>query len=146
MTDGLRAKQRRLASKPMTTFSPTGNAARALERMLCVCEERGIPVLMVEAALCSHSRKALAPANESYAAYIESLLRKHPLARYDDARAALPDEAFRDHHHANAYGSDLLCRRLARNVLPAAFAAWRRELGGTDQIARLPSHLESTTQ
>jgi len=146
MTDELRAKQMRLAAKPMTTFSPTGSAARALERMLRVCEEREIPVLMVEAALCSHSRRALAPANAPYAAYIESLLRKHPLARYDDARAALPDEAFRDHHHANAYGSDLLCRRLARNVLPTAFAAWRRELGGKDQMARLPLHTESTTQ
>jgi hypothetical protein len=146
MTDDLRSKQVRLAPPPLREFSPTGSAARALERMLAVCESRGVPVLMVNAALCSHSRQALSPIEREFTAYIDSLLRKHPLARFDDASAALPDAAFRDHHHANLYGRDLLCRRLAQNVLPAAFASWRKESPIIEQIARVQPDSESTTQ
>jgi len=146
MTDELRAKQNRLAPPPLRELSPTGNAARALERMLARCEARGVPVLMVNAALCTHSRQALSPVEKQFSAYIDSLLRKHPLVRFDDASAALPDAAFRDHHHANLYGCDLLCRRLAQNVLPAAFASWRKEPFAIEQIARIQPDSESTTQ
>jgi hypothetical protein len=143
MTDQLRFTQNRLAPPPLTEFAPTGCAARALERMLANCEARGVPVLMVNAALCSHSRQALSPVEKQFTAYIDTLLRKHPLARFDDASAALPDAAFRDHHHANSYGCDLLCRRLAQNVLPAAFAPWRNDFPRSEQIAQVQ---ESTIQ
>lgn len=141
MTEALRSKQIRLAPPIMKDFSPTGNAARALERMLAECQKRGVPVLMIDAALCSHSRVALEPSRGQYRDYLNSLLQKYPTARYDDASAALPDEAFRDHHHANAYGCDLLCQRLGKTILPAAIASFRD--AKSEPLARIASNPEA---
>jgi hypothetical protein len=126
MTEEVRARQIRFSPPTLVDFSPTGSAAKALERMLKTCEERDIPVMMVDAPLCSLSRKQLAPAKEKYVAYIDALLERYPNARYDDASAAIPDAAFRDHHHVNAYGQHLMCTHLANVLLPDAFASWKR--------------------
>jgi hypothetical protein len=124
LTDEVHARQVRYNPPLLTKFSPTGSAARALERILKTCQERAIPVMMVDAPLCSLSRQQLAPAKEKYASYIESLLQRYPKARYYDASGAIPDGAFGDHHHVNKYGQHLMCAHLAQVLLPRAFASW----------------------
>jgi hypothetical protein len=126
MTDEIRARQMRFKPPALVNFSATGSAAKALERILKTCQERDIPVVMVDAPLCSLSRRQLAPAKEKYAAYINALLERYPKARYYDASAAIPDAAFGDHHHVNPYGQHLMCSHLAQVLLPEVFASWNR--------------------
>ena len=125
MTDSLREAQRRLAPPPLVEFSPNGAAARALERMLAECRNRDIPVLLVDAPLCSLSRESLAPVERDYRSYIQSVLERFPNARYFDAKDALPDSAFVDQHHANEYGRYLMSERLASTVIPKFLDTWR---------------------
>jgi len=127
MTDEVRARQIRYNPQALVGFSPTGSAAKALERILKTCHERDISVMMVDAPLCSLSRKQLAPAKEKYTAYLNSLLERYPRARYYDASDAIPDAAFGDHHHVNPYGRHLMCTHLAMVLLPDAFASWKRD-------------------
>jgi hypothetical protein len=136
LSEEARAVQKRRAPPPLHQFEPTGSAARALERMLVLCDERSIPVLLVNAPICSESRKALAPVQSRFDSYIDELLRRFPAARYFDAAAEIPDEGFRDHHHANEYGQDLFCRRLAHVVLPETYASWENRTT-THRVVRM---------
>jgi len=111
-------------ARRLADFSPTGSAVKALERMLSTCDAKGIPVVLVDPPICAPVRQSFAVAESAYEAYLAGLLQRHPHARYYDARAVLPDHAFTDSHHVNDYGQYLMCRFLADEVLPDAFAAW----------------------
>jgi hypothetical protein len=126
MTPALEELQRRQAAKPMPVFKPTAAPDGSLRRMLGMCIERGIPVLMVEAPVCSHSRKSLAPARPAYREYIARMLKEHPAAEYVDLSELIPNAGFRDEHHVNLYGRAVMCRRMAEMVVPQAFASWER--------------------
>lgn len=127
MTEEWRRFQIRENQAPLKNFSPTGSGARALARIVALCDERDIPVLLVEAPACSVYREARAPAKEHYTSFLDDLLRHHPSARYCDFSDEMPDVAFYDQHHVNKFGRHLLCRMLAMQVIPEAFASWERE-------------------
>ena len=127
MTEEWRRYQIRENQAPLKNFSPNGSGARALARIVALCDDFQIPVLLVEAPACSVYRVARAPANERYAAFLDDLLKRHPSARYCDFSDEMPDVAFYDQHHVNKFGRHLLCRTLARQAIPEAFASWERE-------------------
>jgi hypothetical protein len=107
---------------PLKSFSPTGSGARALVRIVALCDERRIPVLLLEAPACGVYREARAPAKGKYTDFLDDLLRKHPSAQYVDLGDRMPDVAFYDQHHVNKFGRHLLCRLLATEVIPDALA------------------------
>ena len=138
MTDEWRRYQLRENQAPLNGFSPTGSGARALVRIVALCDERRIPVLLVEAPACNAYREARAPAKQRYNAFLDDLLERHPAARYLDFCDAMPDVAFYDQHHVNKFGCSLLCQRLARRDIPEALAAWEQERSVRQGIAVRP--------
>lgn len=126
MTESLKETQQRLAAAPIAGYSPTGSAVRSLERMLAACQQRGIPVLLIDAPICTRSREGLASSDREYRAFLAGILERFPNARHYDAQAALPDVAFIDQHHANDYGRHVFSERLAREVFPAALEEWNK--------------------
>jgi hypothetical protein len=127
MTEEWRRYQIRENQAPLKNFSPTGSGTRALARIVALCDERRIPVLLVEAPACSVYREARAPAKDRYIAFLDDLLKRHPSARYCDFSDEMPDVAFYDQHHVNKFGRHLLCKRLAQHAIPEAFASWEQE-------------------
>jgi len=134
-------QQAKQSARRLAGFSPTGSAVKALERMLSTCDAKGIPVILVDPPICSPVRQSFAVAESAYRAYLAELLRRHPRARYYDARAVLPDNAFIDSHHVNDYGQYLMCRFLADEVLPDAFAAFSPTPSSTPILGRRTASL-----
>jgi len=126
MTTEWRRFQIRENQAPLNNFSPTGSGARALARIVALCDEWRIPVLLVEAPACSVYREARAPAKQRYDEFLDRLLERHPAARHIDFCDEMPDVAFYDQHHVNKYGRHLLCRRLASHAIPESLTAWEQ--------------------
>jgi len=74
--------------------------------------------------------------------YIAGLLERFPKARYVDSSSALPDEAFKDAHHVNAFGEHLMCKHLSQSVVPDAFAALKADAASRG-LARGPQRRET---
>lgn len=138
MTEEWKQFQIRENQAPLKNFSPTGSGARALARIVALCNERRIPVLLVEAPACSHYRESRAPARERYSAFIGGLLGMYSIARYVDLGDQMPDVAFQDQHHVNKFGCHLLCRLLAKQAIPEALAAWEENDSTRHGIAIRP--------
>jgi hypothetical protein len=133
MTEELRITQRRYAPKPIEKFSATGSAARSLERMLDSCRRLGVPVLLIDPPICSASREVLQPVDADYRKYIATVLERFPNARYFDGKDALPDQAFLDQHHVNAYGRHVMSQTLAGKTIPETLDSWRRIVASKDE-------------
>ena len=125
MTDKLRELQERCAV-PLHRFHATGSAARAVVRILQRCEKLGVPVVLLDAPVSSPLGRVYEPVQAQYHEFIDALLARFPGVRFFDCRNTLPDNAFCDDHHVNLYGQDVICHRLADQVIPDTLASWRR--------------------
>jgi len=138
--------QRRQAAKPMPRFLPTAAPDGSLRRMLATCLNRRIPVVMVDAPVCSYSRQSLAPARNAYRQYVTQMLAEFPAANYFDLSELIPNAGFSDEHHVNPYGRALMCRRMADAVVPDALASWERRPHGADRLQTASGESQSTTR
>lgn len=101
----------------LADFRPTGGAARALNDLLSLCRERGIPVKLVLMPE-SNGFRALYPPTSTVRLY--ELLHRL-CAEYDcvliDARTWVPDRGFTDGHHLLRPGAREFSDRVNREVI-----------------------------
>lgn len=117
-----------MVSRRLVNYQPHSMAVRRLERLLDRCHTLEIPVLLVQPPVHSLYRQAVsAQANAIFADYIQRLTERYG-CRYCDLSDHLPDEYFRDEHHAHPEGAIYLSRRFA----PAVLAPLWRDLQHAD--------------
>nr|UXE44405.1 hypothetical protein Hi04_10k_c2220_00039 [uncultured bacterium] len=121
-TPELLERQRRASPPPLRKYAANGVGARSLGRIVELCESVGVPLMLVEAPSTTAFRQAQEPAQPAYRMFLAELMQRHPGVRYCDFTATIPDAAFWDEHHVNAYGKHVVCRRLVDAIIPEALA------------------------
>jgi hypothetical protein len=105
----------------LADLHPGGPSARALEELLTVCRQRGVPVRLVLMPEGSVFRTYYGPGvNDRLTAFLADLTDRAGLPPVTDARGWLPDDAFYDSHHMFAAGAEAFTDRLTREVIAPA--------------------------
>ena len=112
---------RREYAPTLAEYTPGGPAVAALEDLLAICRERGVPVRLV-----------MMPESSSFRAYFPPAGYDRLLHRLDtfnvslvNARDWLDDAAFYDGHHTFVAGADVFTERLTREAIGPALKAGR---------------------
>ncbi|MBI3412201.1 MAG: hypothetical protein HY040_28050 [Planctomycetes bacterium] len=100
--DGMRDREldASVVKRELRDYQPGGNSVAALERLLTRCREDGVEVILYTPPLASTHRACYTPEIEQRFQECLGRLTQNFHCRYVDYRQALPDQAFRDHHHA----------------------------------------------
>lgn len=106
------------AGQLLRNYSPGGPAEAALNRLLQLCADNGVEVILVGAPVCKEHRQTLyTPAiDAAYYAFVQEICARHG-CRFLDLRDALPDNLFADNHHATPQGALVLSRRVTLESL-----------------------------
>ncbi len=115
------ARARAEYAPQLAALVPGGPAVRALEELLAVCRERGIPVRLVLMPEGTAFRGFYGPGvNDRLAAFLNAFADRAGVPRPTDCRNWLPDSAFYDSHHMFAAGAEAFTDRLTREVIVPA--------------------------
>lgn len=100
--DGVRDREldATVVKRELRDYQPGGNSVAALERLLARCHEDGVEVILYTPPLASTHRACYTPEIEQRFQECLGRITQTYHCRYVDYREALPDQAFRDHHHA----------------------------------------------
>ncbi|HJZ59511.1 MAG TPA: hypothetical protein VKE74_31495 [Gemmataceae bacterium] len=103
----------------LADLHPTGGSARALEDLLALCREQGVPVRLVLMPESAGFRALYPPSSTARLyAFLHRLCAEHG-CELVDARDWLPDGCFTDGHHQLRPGAEAFSDRLLREaVLP----------------------------
>jgi Protein of unknown function (DUF1574) len=110
----------------LVDFTPGGDACRALESMLKVCHDRGIPVKLVLMPEGPIFRSWFPEVGYlRLLAYLESIATDNGTSLVN-ARDWLDEDRFYDSHHMFAQGAEEFSRRLAREAIAPSLPKERK--------------------
>jgi hypothetical protein len=119
-----------LFQKWLRNYEIGGNAARALEDLLCQCRQLGIHAILIGVPVTELHRGLYTPEiNFAFLHYIKRLCVLYQ-CQFVDYRAAVPDRYFSDNHHLHVEGCIYFSRKLAEEVVAPA---WRLAHGDPKQ-------------
>jgi hypothetical protein len=106
------------AGQLLRHYRPGGPAEAALDRLLRLCADHGVAVVLVGAPVSLVHRQTLytPDIDGAYYAFVHDVCARHG-CRFLDLRDALPENLFADNHHATHEGALVLSRRVAQEAL-----------------------------
>lgn len=109
----------------LARYEVAGKTPEALEHVVALFAQRGVPVILFQPPLHSAHRALFSPEIVSrFRAFVEHLTQTYG-CRVVDFSDRLPDAMFWDNEHANSDGRAAMSRILAEEVLAPA---WREEM------------------
>lgn len=97
-------------------FEPDALQCYYLDKLLALCDEEGITVIVEPMPFTEASREALTPEfKQSYTEFLQKLQKDHPYAHVNTEPQYRPADWFGDNSHLNSYGSEQYCNEILEN-------------------------------